>query len=64
VSTASSTFGARWRRVRSGPAAATIAMAGMAAAGVVGTVVPELRGQVLTWLALGLTAGYALSGSV
>ncbi len=46
-----------------GPLGVASAITALAAAGLVmATVLPG--GWMLTWLALGLTAGYALSGSV
>lgn len=49
------------RRTVLGPVAATAALAGLAITATAGSVLGA--GWVLTWLLLGLTAGYALSGS-
>ncbi len=49
------------RRSVLGPVAVTGALAGLAVAATVGSLVGD--GWVLVWLLLGLTAGYALSGS-
>jgi hypothetical protein len=51
----------RLRRAVFGPVLVTSALAAL---GVTGALLPVMRGGwLLTWLLLGLTAGYALSGS-
>lgn len=49
------------RRTLLGPVAVTAALAGLAIAAAAGSIAGA--GWVLPWLLLGLTAGYALSGS-
>ncbi|HEX2298206.1 MAG TPA: hypothetical protein VHH34_06775 [Pseudonocardiaceae bacterium] len=52
------------RRRALGPVAVTAALAAVAAVAIAGTAPPVVGpGWVLAWLLLGLTAGYALSGS-
>ena len=55
----------RLRRIVFGPVLVTGALAALAALAVVAAVPPTLLGMgwLLPWLLLGLTAGYALSGS-
>jgi hypothetical protein len=50
------------RRLVLGPVVVTGALAGLAMSATVGATVGD--GWILAWLLLGLTAGYALSGSV
>lgn len=55
---------ARWWRWLLGPAGATSAIAALSGLGLAIGVAAGSPGWLLAWLLLGLTAGYALSGSV
>lgn len=56
--------GASRRRSVPGPVGMASAITVLAATGVATATVLPAGGRLLAWLALGLTAGYALSGSV